>query len=456
MKIETFEQAQQYLESQIRFSGASYHAVQLERIQKFLEPLGNPQNKFAAIHVGGTAGKGSTATIVATILSTAGYKTGLHTSPHLFDVRERIQINNKFISKEQFTVLLEELREVIENMRNEYDFGAPTYFEALVAMAFLHFAKEKVAIAVIEVGMGGRIDATNVIQPLVTVLTNVHLDHTEHLGDTIEKIATEKVGIFKKDIPVISGVHQPSVEAIVTEKAAKQHSPLLLLGKQIQVKIVEENETGSNFDFILPNKTLKDVHLKLIGEHQIQNASLAIGAVLALPKSFTVTDEHIKTALQNVQMSGRFEIFHPKLPATSYQPPVIFDGAHNPAKITALVKTIQTIYPNKKIRCVFACKKGKNVSEILEILEPIVKKFYFTKFFQLTDFGKNTAEEPKTFKNNTKIPYELFEDNTKALEKAIAESSSDDIICITGSLFLVGELRSSPSLSLPLEKREEK
>lgn len=417
MELKTFHDAINYLESLKPETGSKLYIGTLDRINDLLERLGNPQRGINFVHVGGTAGKGSTCYMIAAMLQAAGYKTGLHVSPHIEDVRERLQINGQFIREDQFVAYVHHIAPVMEAMRATSPHGAPSYFEALLAIAFQYFKDKKVDIAVVEVGMGGTLDGTNVITPKVAVLTNVGLDHTQFLGDTVEKIAHDKVGIFKMGIDVVSGVTQPSVRAIVRAKAKGLGCYLQLL--------------GDDFDKNIP----ATIHVP----YQRKNASLAIAAIRALKKhGFTVSDDVIQTSLASVKIPGRFEIF-PKLLATNYQLPVILDGAHNPDKVQALREAIAVVFPDKKIRFVFAAKKDKNIIEMIKILEPIAKKFYFTKFLQSTDFGKDFSFDPKEF--STTVGSEVFKTSDGALQKAQDESDKDDVICVTGSLYLVGEVR---------------
>lgn len=420
MAVTTFAGAIDYLESLKPETGSRLYIGTLERIEDLLHRLGNPHHGTNFVHVGGTAGKGSTCYMIAAMLQEAGYKTGLHVSPHIEDVRERLQINGQFIAEDRFVTYVNQLMPVVDDMRVSSPHGAPSYFEALLAITFQYFKDEKVDIAVVEVGMGGTLDGTNVITPKVAVLTNVGLDHTQFLGNTVEKIAQDKVGIFKKGIDVVSGVTQPSVRAIVRAKTNE-------LGCRLQL-------LGENFDEKIP--------IDIPVPYQRKNAVLAIVAVRALQKhGFTVSDEAMRVALTSIKIPGRFELL---TALTSNLEPrtLLLDGAHNPDKVLALREALETIYPKQKIRFVFAAKKDKNIAEMIRILEPIAKKFYFTQFLQSTDFGKNFSLEAKGLQGYTTIDAQVYDSSKRTYQAALEESSSDDIVCITGSLYLVGELRS--------------
>lgn len=434
----TFVESLDYLESLKPETNSKWHVASLDRINELLDKLGNPHKGLKYVHVGGTAGKGSTCYMIAEILKTAGYKTGLHVSPHLEDVRERMQINGKFMDEEKFVEYANLIQSVVETMRSSSKNGAPSYFEALLAITFLYFRDENVDIAVIEVGMGGTLDGTNVITPLVAVLTNVGLDHTQILGDTVEKIAKDKVGIFKKGIDAVSGVTQPSVRAIVQAKATELSCDLTLVDEDFDFEL--DKGTPNTVRVMSNNGKTLAVPLASQAPYQAENAALAIIAVQALEKhGLTIPDDAIKSALQSVTIPGRFEVFSTQ--TSNHEPrTIILDGAHNPDKMDALVEALVSVFQGQKIRFIFAAKKDKNIAEMIKILEPIAKKFYFTKFLQSTDFGKDFSFDPYDF--STIVDHETFASSDQALRKVLEESASNDLICVTGSLYLVGELRS--------------
>jgi len=434
--IDNYRGAMAYLESLMERDRDKDKHAGLARMWALLNAMGNPQEAYSTVHIGGTAGKGSTAMILAAILKNSGYKTGLHVSPHLEDARERMQVNGKFIPVEMFVELVNYIMPFIEKVHDELGYGWPSYFEALIALTFECFKREKVDVAVIEVGMGGEYDGTNVISPLVTVLTNVGLDHTEYLGNTVEKIAREKVGIFKQGIDVMSGVSKPSVVRIAKAKAKKSICRLYLLDREIKWKLVKYGNSTMIFDFQFDREALKHLALSASGEYQIRNASLSVAAALSLRKhNFKISESSIRRALGNIHLPGRFEIVGRK-------PTVILDGAHNPMKMEALVSTLVHNYKNKKIKVVFASKKGKNVGEMLSTIGKVADTFYFTKFQATTDFGKNMSHDPSELQRHTKVRSLLFDNASEAYRKALEEAGKTDTICVTGSLYLVGELRS--------------
>ncbi len=405
--------------------------MRLERIEHLLRLIGNPQNSFRSIHVGGTSGKGSTAYITAAILKEAGYKTGLHVSPHLERINERMQFfdpdagmvkdpdkggtNGKPVSDAEFAKLVQWIKPFVKKVGKEGKFGAPSYFEALVAMSFEYFKRKKVEVAVIEVGLGGALDATNVLKPEVAVITNVGLDHTEILGNTVEKIARDKSGIIKEGIEVITAARQKSVLKIIKDHCKEKRANLTIIKKHPNVP-----------------------PLRLIGEHQKINAACAIAAAEKIQNTrHKIQKKHIEKALQNISIPGRFEVII--LKAKSYKLKIILDGAHNPDKIKALAVALKELFPKQKITFVFAVKKNKDAEAMLRLLAPLAGKFYFTRFQATTDFGKNQSMPPedilKTLKKiNPRIPAETTNYQLPSI-------TNYPLVCFTGSLYLVGEVR---------------
>jgi dihydrofolate synthase/folylpolyglutamate synthase len=479
MQIKSYESAVKYLEG---FIGKIIFKVDpksikehdpLERMRIFLSLLGNPQEKFKSILVGGTSGKGSTAYLVSHILTTAGYKTGLTISPHLQKINERLQINEKQITDKKFTDLLVSILSSIEGMK-KMPIGAPSYFEILVGMVFTYFAKEKVDVAVVEVGMGGEFDATNTLNPLIAVLTNVGLDHTNVLGNTVEKIAKTKAGIIKGEgVIVATAVKQPSVIKIVEEKCRKVGAMLFLLGRNSNYKIKKESSEGSVFDLTFDSdriKMLNNLELSLLVEYQVENASLAIKTVLELEKlaclpagrGFKIADEAIRKALKTAFFPGRFEIVKPilRLPLVAQDKissTLILDGAHNPTKMKAFIYSLKKLYPNDRKTFLIAFKNDKDIPKMLrEILRAAdlpagrQDEIIVTEFNRATDMVVSASADALKIKDQIlKIKYGrdviVEEDSGKALKKALAiqQFSNSTIIVVTGSLYLVGEIRSS-------------
>ncbi len=460
--IKTFNQAVKFIEKYIPSSDKKHPGeLGIKRMEYLMELLGNPQLQYPTIHVGGTSGKGSTATIIASILSTK-YKVGLHTSPHLVKINERIKVSsfnikhltfNKEIftdiSDKEFINLVNYINPIVDKVEKS-NFGAPSYFEIVTAMAFLHFYQQKVDIAVIEVGMGGRFDATNVVKPLVAVLTNVGLDHTEILGDTVEKIAEDKVGIIKSGVKVVSGVNQSTVIHIINARMQEcKNAELSLLGRDFSYKIKSIGEEGSVFDY-KGAKLFKDLKLRLLGEYQVENAALAIRAIEVINNPITqltnnpinsqiISEENIRNGLMRTFIPGRLEIL-------SRKPLIILDGAHNPDKMKALVGSIRKIFPKKKVTTIVAIKNDKNAKEMLSQLLEISEKIIFTKFQLTADMGIISSYDPKELLNiartiNKDKTMFIIDNAKEAIIESVKSAKPDDLILITGSLYLVGELK---------------
>ncbi len=438
MEIGNFGQAVRYLESLIPKYKTRRPTIKLDRIRALAKEAGNPQDSYHIIHVGGTAGKGSTATFAASMLQESGYDIGLHISPHLQDIRERAQVNGRLMGKEDFVRLAKEMKEYVELVGDKYGYGIPTYFEALVMLAFRHFEENEVDAAVIEVGLGGALDGTNIVMPKVAVLTNVGLDHTEILGDTVEKIAHDKVGIFKGGVDIVSGVTQPSVIKMAKAKAVQEGCrSFSLLGDSIRPSIRSSGTGGSVFDLSLDGELEYDgLRISAVGEYQVANASLALAAVMKIGRcGLEVDEDSFRLALKTTTIPGRFEVVASK-------PVVILDGAHNPMKAAALEGALEECYPNKRIRFVFAVKKGKDSKQMLGILSKNAEKFYFTRFEATTDFGKNMSHDPYELASQTTAASEVLENPQDAFNKAVADAGDIGVVCVAGSLYLDGEIRS--------------
>ena len=436
MRIKNFKEAKGYLESLIPKERENYEKIGLGRMRALLDVMGNPQDAYPTIHIAGTAGKGSTATMIASILQSAGYKTGLHVSPHLEDIRERMQVDGSFPSKKRFVELVDKVKGHVEEVERSSNHGRPSYFEALLAVAFENFRDEKVDVAVVEVGMGGRLDGTNVIKPRVAVLTNIGLDHTEFLGDSPDRIAVEKAGVFKTGSDIISGVTQPSVIGIVEKRAAELGCRVDLLGREIRYSKVRQLPKGSIFDLAVSGKNYRDIELSAIGIHQVGNAALAMAAALKMNNhGFIVKESAARVALADLVLPCRFEMVRER-------PIVILDGAHNPMKVDALYEALRANYAGRPITFVFAVKKDKNVKEMIDRLSGIASRFYFTAFSSTTDFGKRMSYDPEELRHFTKVDSEVLPDAHAAYKRAVEAAKEGDVICVTGSLYLAGELRS--------------
>jgi dihydrofolate synthase/folylpolyglutamate synthase len=405
----------------------------LETIRGLLTELDHPERGRPIVHIGGTSGKGSTATIVAGILRSAGYRVGLHVKPHLEAVEERFVVDGAPIESAALVDLIERIGP------SALKWG-PSWYELTVALAFEHFRAERVDVAVIEVGLGGRYDATNVVQPAVAVLTNVGLDHTDVLGDTVEKIAADKVGIFKAGAPTVSGVTQATVRAIVRRRCAEVDSPLWLVDEHYSYVVKSIDDQGSRFDLILPNERWTDLFLAPLGIHQVANASAAVAACVALRKQgFQISSASIEEALQSVAVPGRLEVVR-------QSPLVVLDGAHNPAKMEALAAALGTLYPDRPITGVLAFKRGHDLVATLRAIIPALSDVVLTTFDAMTDYGPGQAVDPGEVDAavaaiSPSIPRAISPDPLGAVSEAIDRAAPGGVVCVTGSLYLVGAVR---------------
>jgi len=405
--------------------------MKLERITHLLDLLGNPHNSFPAIHVTGTSGKGSTATMIASILKESGYKTGLHLSPHLQVINECYQINNHYVATSRLAEAYETIKPAIERVAKENPFGQPSIFEAQVALAFYLFQQEKVDAAVVEVGVGGTLDATNVLPAQVAVITNIGLDHTEILGSTLELIAQDKAGIIKPDQIVISGLTQPSTRKIVAETCTSQGAVLWQLGEAFSYHLQEDDDI---FKVVCPDKTYNNIQPGLQGDFQIMNAACAIAAAHAFTKG--IPESAVRSGLREAFMPGRMERVQQK-------PAVILDGAHNPDKIRAASDVINKYYANRRKIVVLSLKSDKAYREVLPyVLEN-------TSVLIVTAFSVKGLWEPYKPEILAQAASELFpqldirvESNPiDAIKQALGEAKTDDLVWVTGSLYLVGDIR---------------
>lgn len=391
------------------------------------ERLDNPQDKFKTIHIGGTNGKGSTSHMLAAIFQQAGYKTGLYTSPHLKDFRERIRINGEMISQEFVTDFIGHQQEIIEEIN-------PSFFEVTVAMAFSYFAEQNVDIAIIEVGLGGRLDSTNIITPELSVITNISLDHTNILGNTLKEIAGEKAGIIKTNIPVVIGESHPETDQVFIQKAKETNSPIIFADQQIQItKSVKNNEYLSISISKNGALILKDLLLDLTGTYQLKNILTVIQAVETLRSlDFKIDNHALYSALKNVKgltdLMGRWQIL-------GEHPLVVCDTGHNIAGITEVMQNINNT-PYDKLHIVIGMVKDKDITGVLNLL-PIEAQYYFCQpQLERALSAQELADEAA--KHDLKGT--IFSTVELAINAAKKNAGSEDLIFIGGSTFVVAEV----------------
>ena len=392
----------------------------LSSTSNLLEKLGNPHLGRRYIHIGGTNGKGSVSAFIAEILYKAGFKVGLYTSPHLVNFTERFRINNEKISRNSVTSLLDIILQTIDT---NY---LPTYFEATTAMAILYFANNNTDIDVIEVGMGGTLDATNIISPLVSVITNIGMDHTEYLGNTIEKIATDKAGIIKPNIPIITGIRNKKALSVIEKKASKISAPLTCIGKDIKYRT-----TGDNFNYYGKLLRLNNIRLGLSGSFQSRNAAIAFATIESLQKyGLQIKENYLRSGAESVTWPGRFHMIK------KGRHEFILDGAHNPQAINALRNSLQKKFPSRKIILILGIMKDKDIRSMIKTIVPIAKYVYYTSpKYERSAKPERLATEAV----NLCTPGETVQCIEDAVHKAKKKSEKGDLIVITGSFFTVGE-----------------
>lgn len=414
--------------------GASAFKKDLTNTLALCELLDNPQHKFKSVHIAGTNGKGSTSHMLAAILQTAGYKTGLYTSPHLKDFRERIRVNGRMIPEQ--TVI-----NFVIDHKSDFERIQPSFFEMTVALAFDVFARERVDIAVVEVGLGGRLDSTNIINPLLSVITNIGWDHMNMLGNTLQLIAGEKAGIIKPNTPVVVGEHQPEVSEVFLNKALKEKSRIDFASEDWD--IVSENKDIDMLTIevqkqLLPTFAYSDdpilhLQLDLPGTYQAKNLKTVLSAVDELRnQGFDITDEHIKTALKQVKtltgLHGRWEVLN-------RQPLTICDTGHNPEGIREVLKDIATV-KYKQLHFVIGMVNDKDLSTVLSML-PKNAIYYFCK----PDIPRGLAAE--SIKEQAAV-FGLYGDayvSVKAALQAAQQNAADtDLVFVGGSTFVVAEI----------------
>jgi dihydrofolate synthase/folylpolyglutamate synthase len=399
--------------------------LELATIRAMLAALGHPQRQYPAIHIAGSNGKGSTASMLTTILSRAGYKVGLYTSPHLVRFNERIKINGREISDNRVVAAYKAVRNTHGRKRQ------PTFFEYTTAMAFYEFARQKVDVAVIETGMGGRYDATNVLKPILSIITNISLEHQAYLGKTLAAIAGEKAGIIKPRVPLVTAVKQESAMAVIRRTAAEKKADCSRLGEQFTVR----RHRSGEFSYSGPTMKLKDLGTRLPGRHQALNAALALAAceVLNFRGLLSIPETSIRQGLLEVRWPARLEV-------VSENPMVIIDGAHNlaGAGILARYLSASTDLAGKKILLVIGILDDKPYAAMLKKLVPLSHDVILTR----PTIGR--AIEPETLARIVrpmKRRFEIIGSVGEAVRTAMARVSPADAICISGSLYVAGEAR---------------
>ncbi|MEQ9438577.1 MAG: folylpolyglutamate synthase/dihydrofolate synthase family protein [Cyclobacteriaceae bacterium] len=426
----TYQEALEFLYQQLPMYqrvGAAAFKKDLTNTHALCTHLGEPQTKFETLHVAGTNGKGSSAHMLAAVLQASGYKTGLYTSPHLKDFSERIRVNGEPVPQENVLEFVQQHRLFMEALK-------PSFFEMTVGMAFHYFAQEKVDIAVIEVGLGGRLDSTNVIHPLVSLITNIGLDHTDMLGNTLAEIAGEKAGIIKPEVPVVIGTYQAETFPVFQQKAKEQNSPLCLATEKYQARL--SGRTSHNQQVMVSSNQkplLADLELSLPGAYQLQNIPGVLAALDYLPKEkFLVTEESIRKGLASVQqrtgLKGRWQVL-------GERPTVVADTGHNEEAFVAIVRQL-TQQPYRELHMVIGLVQGKAVGRILSLFPQDAHYYFCQPQIPRALPVETLAAQAEEFQ----FSYQIIPDVNLAYQAAKQAAQQDDFIFIGGSTFVVAEL----------------
>lgn len=422
-----YDEAMEYIVTASRFG----MNLGLDRIKKVLEFLGNPQKDTKFIHIGGTNGKGSTTAMISSVLKEAGFKVGMYTSPYLEEFEERIQINGENISKDDLANLMEDVKCAIDKVKN-LGFESPTQFEIITALMFYYFSKKKVDYAVLEVGLGGRLDATNVVDPEIVVLTSISLDHMNILGNTIEEITKEKCGIIKRGVPVVSYMQEDKALKIIKNKCHELKCDLEFINtKDIESIMIDKENFMQKIEVSLEGKPLK-IDLSLLGEHQAKNFLVALKAIYKLKeKGLDISYEAIREGFKKIKWIGRMEVLN-KNPLT------VIDGAHNIDGIKNLRNSIDKYFNFKNITLILGVLGDKQVDSMVKEITKGVEKMV------IVEPHSDRAEDIEALYDKAcKYVKEVykFKDYKEAYNKAKSLTKSDDLLLICGSLYMVGDMR---------------
>jgi dihydrofolate synthase/folylpolyglutamate synthase len=396
--------------------------------------MGDPHRKFRSVHVAGTNGKGSTSAFIASMLQAAGYRVGLYTSPHLVSFTERIRINNVLITEAKVVELAGRVRDVARKATSPDGTCSlnPTFFEVTTAMAFTYFADEGVDLVVIEVGMGGRLDSTNVITPLVSVITNIELEHTEFLGTALTQIAGEKAGIIKQGVPVVTGATQREVITVIEQEAAAQQAAVYRLSRDFLPGPVAA-QRGQVFDYRGIKSSYENVRINMLGRYQVDNACLALASIECLRNTGVIVDEAaVRRGLEQVRWEGRLEL-------VARKPDIYLDGAHNPASAQKLAATVREMRPAYgRTILIIGILGDKDYEGIMSALVPLADHVVVTKpqYSRAMDVRSLASEIQKRHGS-----VETAETVREAIAAAGKAASRDDLVLITGSLYVVGDAR---------------
>jgi len=429
-----YSQAEEYLDSFVNYEqipGISYAqpGYSLRHVEELLTRMGDPQLAARTIHIAGTKGKGSVAAMIAQVLSGSGYKTGLYTSPHLHTLRERISVDGSLISEADFAAAMAEVKPLIESMKHDSTFRQLTYFEALTALTFAYFKKKRVEFQVLEVGLGGRLDATNVARPVVCIITPISLDHTQILGNSLVEIAREKAGIIKSGCWVVLSPQPEEAASIITDICREKEAKVVQVGKD-----VTWHKIGGDLhhqSLVVEGRTSKyQASIPLLGDYQLENAAAAVAALEILAsEGFSISAANIAQGLARVKWPGRFQILQ-------QHPTVLVDGAHNVTSMRGLVSNIKAYFSYKRMFLVFGTSCDKDIPGIVNALVPLSPQVIVTRTAHSRAAPLSTLAAEFSKRG---IEPETEETVSEALSRALSLADKTDIICVTGSLFVVAE-----------------
>ncbi len=428
-----YEEVMMYIDESAKFS----MKLGLERTKKILEILGNPQEKIKTIHIAGTNGKGSTTAIISNILKEAGYKIGMYTSPYIEEFEERIQVNGINIPKEDLAKVVTRVSEAVTKVV-ELGYDDPTQFEIITCAGFLYFYEQEVDYAVIEVGLGGRLDSTNVITPILSIITSISYDHMNVLGDTLEEIAYEKGGIIKERVPVILYPQEEEVnkaiEKICTERSSKLIEVSLDSAEFLGVEDIQEKGNIKRVQNIRVNTNVNEYNMKLslLGNHQILNCATSLYAIDELKQlGLKINEEAIFRGLYTVKWPGRFEILN-------WMPLVVIDGAHNIDGIKKLKENAGIYLKYNNLILILGILADKNIEEMVKIITPGVKQIIcVTPQSERAELAAELEKEVKKYNENCIA----VEDYEKAYSLALSYSNKEDLILVSGSLYMIGDMK---------------
>jgi dihydrofolate synthase/folylpolyglutamate synthase len=412
----------------------------LERIRRLCELTGHPERQYPIVLVAGTNGKGSTSAFLASILTAAGCRVGTAPKPHLYTPRERLQVGGELCSEAAFAALVEQIAPWLEAVAAEPAAGPPSYFEAMTLMALLWFARQRVDWAVVEVGLGGRLDATNVVEPAASVITNIGLDHTDRLGSTLESIAREKAGILRPGVPAVTGASGPAL-ATIGAAAAERGASLWRLGSEVVPDLRHPDDQGSRFDLRTPAGNWTDLSISLPGAHQVANASLAAATAARLAeRGAPVSERAIRLGLAAAAFPGRLERLRER-------PLLLIDAAHNPDAARRLVTALHDLYlaphPTRRLILVLALSQAHQPAEMAAILAPPAQRLVVTASGHPQAVPAEQAAALAR-PHATTAPI-LSASVPQAVEAALALARPEDVICVTGSIFAIGEVPRPPA-----------